>query len=99
MYLALTMRPDIAYMVALVSHFNVNPRHTHWEAVRHIFRYLKGTSELWLTYGVFNGGEKLLGYTDADGSMSKDHQVISEYAFLINGSMVTWSSKKQDVVS
>src|SRR5712692_2178497 len=84
-------------VVTFVSCFNMNPRHTHWEAVRWIFRYLKGTSELWLTYRVFNGSEKLLGYTDADGSMSEDHQVISGYAFLINGGTVTWSSKKQEV--
>ena len=56
-------------------------------------------SELWLTYGVFDGGDKLLGYTDADGSMSEDCQVISGYAFLIDGGVVTWSSKKQEVVS
>src|SRR5712692_10498139 len=55
-------------------------------------------SELWLTYGVFDGGDKLLGYTDANGSMSKDRRAISGYAFLIDGSAVTWSSKKQEVV-
>src|SRR5713101_3431508 len=31
--------------------------------------------------------------------MSKDRRAISGYAFLIDGGVVTWSSKKQEVVS
>ena len=41
---------------------------------------------------------KLLGYTDADGSMAEDRHAISGYAFLLDGGMVSWSSKKQDVI-
>src|SRR5882757_5907732 len=54
---------------------------------------------MWLTYGVFEGGERLLGYTDADGSVGEDRRAVSGYAFLIDGGAVSWSSKKQEIVS
>ena len=50
MYLAISTRPDIAYSVAKLAQFNTNPGRGHWQAVKHIFRYLKGTMDLKLTY-------------------------------------------------
>ena len=43
MYLALTTRPDIAYAARVLARFNSNPGLPHWQAVKHVFRYLKGT--------------------------------------------------------
>jgi hypothetical protein len=40
-----------------------------------------------------------VGYTDADGSMAEDRRAISGYAFLIDGGAVSWSSKRQEIVS
>ena len=97
MYAALGTRPDISYAVTNVSRFSSNPGTPHWDAVRRIYRYLLGTKDLRLTYG---GVEKaLVGYTDADGSMDEDRKAISGYAFLIDGGAVSWSSKKQEIVS
>lgn len=97
MYAALGTRPDIAYAVQTVSRFTSKPGLDHWEAVKRIFRYLKGTRELWLAYG---GNEKdLLGYADADGSMAEDRHAISGYAFILHGGAVSWSAKRQEIVS
>ena len=97
MYAALGTRPDIAFAVQTVSRFSSNPGLAHWEAVKRIFRYLKGTSELWLSYGIKN--MKLTGYTDADGSMAEDRHAISGYAFLIHGGAVSWSAKRQEIIA
>ncbi|KAF8650939.1 hypothetical protein AX14_008525 [Amanita brunnescens Koide BX004] len=43
--------------------------------------------------------QPLTGYTNADGSMGEDRRVISGYAFLINGGAVSWSTKRQEIVS
>ena len=86
-YAALGTRPDIAFAIQTVSHFSTKPGPAHWEAIKRIFCYLKGTSELWLSYGMKNG--KLTRYTDADGSMAEDRHVISRYAFLIHGGAVS----------
>ena len=51
MYASLGTRPDITYAVQTVSRFSINPGIEHWEAVKRIFKYLKGTKELWLSYG------------------------------------------------
>ena len=97
MYASLGTRPDITYAVQTVSRFSKNPGQAHWEAVKRIFRYSKGTKELWLTYG---GQEKdLKGYADADGSMAEDRHAISGYAFLLHGGAVSWAAKRQEIVS
>jgi transposase InsO family protein len=97
MYASLGTRPDISYAVTTVSRFSSNPGPAHWDAVRRIYRYLLGTKDLKLTFG---GVEKVLtGYADADGSMGEDRRAVSGYAFLIDGGAVSWSSKRQEIVS
>src|SRR6266704_750644 len=67
------------------------------EAVKKIFKYLKGSKDLWLMYG--QEAAKLEGYSDADGSMVEDRRAVSGYAFLINSGAVSWSAKCQEIVS
>jgi hypothetical protein len=97
MYATLGTRPDICFAVQTVSRFNVKPGLAHWEAVKRIFRYLKGTKDLWLGYG--GAARDLVGYADADGSMNEDRKAISGYAFMINGGAVSWSAKRQEIIS
>jgi hypothetical protein len=89
--------PDIAFAVSAVACFTANPGPAHWEAVKQIFHYLKGTHDLWLTYG--EASSPLEGYADADSSMSEDQRAISGYVFLIDRGAVSWSSKQQEIVS
>ena len=97
MYASLGTRPDISFAVQTVSRFASKPGMPHWEAVKRIFRYLKGTRELWLAYG--GKDKELKGYADADGSMAEDRKAISGYAFIINGGAVSWSAKRQEIIS
>ncbi|CAH9100551.1 unnamed protein product [Cuscuta europaea] len=46
MYAMVCTRPDIAHAVGVVNHFLSNPGKKHWEAVKWILRYLRGTSKL-----------------------------------------------------
>ena len=41
----------------------------------------------------------LEGFTDADGASQEHRHAISGYAFLIYGGAVSWSSKKQELVT
>jgi len=97
MYTVLETRPDIAYAIQVLSKYSKNPGEFHWEAVKRVFCYLRGTRELWLTYG--RAGENLVGFTDADGNMSEDRRTTSGYAFIINRGTVFWSAKRQEVVT
>ena len=73
MYLATSTRPDIAYTVSKLACFNSNPGKAHWAAVKHLFRYLKGTMDLKLTYGPDSSKpEMFCTYSDADFGMDPD---------------------------
>jgi hypothetical protein len=57
-------------------------------------------SELDQTSHLYGGIIKEMeGYADADGSMMEDRKAISGYGFIINGSAVSWSAKKQEIIS
>jgi Reverse transcriptase (RNA-dependent DNA polymerase) len=102
MYATIATRPDIAFAIGILSRFSTNPGRAHWEAVKRVFRYLKGTRELWLTFGNntcdASHSHDFIGYADADGSMQEDRHAISGYAFLIDGGAVSWSSKRQEII-
>ncbi|XXG84444.1 hypothetical protein AAC387_Pa10g1957 [Persea americana] len=82
--------PDICYAVGLVSRFQSNPGIAHWNAVKRIFRYLKGTKDMMLCY--LGGGLSLLAYRDSSFSDdSDDGKSTSGYVFLLGGGAISWS--------
>ena len=97
MYASVATRPDITFAVSTLSQFLENPGETHWEAVKRVFRYLSGTKALALTFG--EERHDLVGYTDADGASQEHRHAISGHAFLIDGGTVSWSSRKQELVT
>jgi hypothetical protein len=97
MYVAVTTCPDISFAVSTLSQFLDNPGEAHWEAVKHIFHYLKGTRDHTLTYGMER--QELHGYTDADRALQEHRHAISGHAFIIDGGAVSWSSWKQELVT
>ncbi|XP_059281032.1 14-3-3-like protein GF14 iota [Lycium ferocissimum] len=62
--------PDIAHAVGVVSRFMSNPEKQHWEAVKWIFRYLKGSSSSALYFRKSETG--LQGYVNADNGGDVD---------------------------
>ena len=64
MYLTAT-RPNLMYVVSLIAHFIEAPTMLHQQAVKRMFRYLKGTTELGIFYKK-GGEERLLAYSDSD---------------------------------
>ena len=97
MYAALGTRPDIAFAVQTLSQYSTKFGPAHWNAVKRVFSYLKGTKELWLTYG--HTRTELIGYADVDGSTAEDRHAVSGYAFIINGGAASWSAKRQSIIS
>src|SRR5580765_1363923 len=90
-------RPDISFATSTVAQFLDNPGSAHWEAVKTIYRYVLGTKDWSLVYG--GKTEDLQGFVDADGA-SQDHwQAISGYVFMLDGRAVSWTSKKQELVT
>ena len=50
MYLANTTRPDIFFSVNLLARYSSAPTRRHWNGIKHILRYLKGTTDMGLFY-------------------------------------------------
>jgi transposase InsO family protein len=102
MYLAISTRPDIAYTVGVLARFNSNPGVAHWKAVKHVFRYLKGTLDYKLTYGpnFTNSGIAFSAYSDADHGGDKDSgKSTGAYVVKIGTGAISWSSKLQTMVT
>ncbi|GKB24317.1 retrotransposon protein, putative, ty1-copia subclass [Tanacetum coccineum] len=55
MYLMVCTRPGIAYAVSVVSRYLANTGKNHWEAVKWILKYLRGTANVGLVYGTDRG--------------------------------------------
>ena len=92
-------RPDIAHAVSVVSQFMHAPSEDHMSAVWRIIRYLKSAPGKGLLFAK-NGHLEIEGYTDADwaGSVT-DRRSTSGYLTFVGGNLVTWRSKKQNVVA
>ena len=65
--------------------------------MKRIFRYLSGTRDLELTYGVEH--HDMLGFTDTDGAMQEHRHAISGNVFLIDSGAISWSSRKQELIT
>ena len=65
-YLACWTRPDIAFMVNKLCKFMSNPGDTHWQLLKHLLRYLKGTKHKGLLFDFSQPGTSgLHGYCDS----------------------------------
>ena len=50
MYLVNYTRPNIAFAVNLLVRYSSAPTQRHWNEIKHILRYLRGTTDLGLFY-------------------------------------------------
>ena len=91
-------RPDIAHVVGVVSRYMNNIGKEHWEEVKWMLRYLRGTATHALCFG---GSDTVLhGYVDLDMACDKDSsRSTTGYSFTISGITVSWILKLQKVVA
>ena len=76
-----------------------NPTKIHLLVAKRILRYLQGTRDFGLFY---KKGEKLelFGFTDSDYAGDQDdRRSTSGYVFMLGTRTISWSSKKQQIVS
>ena len=93
LYLTQCTRPNIAFSVNLLVRFSSAPTRRHWNCVKHILRYLRGTTDL----GLFYSKESTLkGYADS-GYLSDPRKARSQtaYVFTCGNTVISWQSTKQ----
>ena len=92
MYAMVCTRPDIAHALGVFSRYMANPGKEHWEAVKWLLRYLRGTSSTSLCFG--KGRVNLQGFVDADLGGDVDlSKSTSVFIYTIGGTAVSWMSR------
>ena len=103
LYIALASRPDIAFAVTYLCRFSNAFDKSHWDAVKHVLRYLKGSIDQVIRYERQESDVSTLApsaFCDADfaGDINT-RKSISAYVFLFAGGPVSWNASFQKVVS
>ena len=88
LYLMLGTRPDITYAVTKMAQYAANPSEEHLTKALYICKYLAGTTNYKLQYGLKQ--PRLYTYADADwASNLKSRQSTTEYLVLLSGTAIS----------
>lgn len=101
LYLSVNTRPDISYAVSFLSQFNTCCNSLHWNQAKRLLAYLKATPKLGLKYvKAENPTFNLIGYADASWANNPaDYRSYSGLCFTIDGSLISWESRKQKLTA
>ncbi|XP_019094533.1 PREDICTED: uncharacterized protein LOC109129941 [Camelina sativa] len=96
-YLTIT-RPDIFFAMNQASQQMKNPTVHHWNMVTRILKYIKGSPGQGIWMGR-NKNTELVAYCDDNYAGDRgDRRSTTGYCTFLGGNLVTWKSKKQNVV-
>ncbi|KAG5733847.1 hypothetical protein E4T56_gene4918 [Termitomyces sp. T112] len=103
LYLALCTCPDIAYAVGVLCRFNACPGPKHWQAVKHLMRYVRGTLDYKIEYSAdaaASSPSPFVAFADADHGGNLDNgRSTTGSILLVAGGAVSWMSKLQTIVA
>ena len=100
MYAMVCTRPDLSQAVSMVSRYMHDLGHGHWEAVKWILRYIKGTIDGLVFEKDSTGKQDCIGYVDSDyaGDLDKRRSTTG-YVFTLSQAPVSWRSILQSTVT
>ena len=104
MYAMVRTRHNLSYSASLVSRFMANPRKAHWQALKWILRYIKGSIGKSLVYGEVEGYQEntfvIEGFVDYDFAGCLDtRKSLTSYVFTAFGTAISWKASLQKVVA
>ncbi|XP_059650054.1 secreted RxLR effector protein 161-like [Cornus florida] len=99
LYLVNCTRPDIIFSVNLLARYSSAPTRRHWNGIKHILRYLRGTTDMGLFYSKAPNSQ-LIGYADA-GYLFDPQKTYSQtgYTFTCGDTAISWRSMKQTMIA
>ena len=98
-YAMVVTQHDLAYVVGVASRYISNPGWKHWEAVKHIIRYVRGIENAQLTFSSKKSTE-VEGYNDSHYAENLDNRKLtSGYIFTYNNAIISWRSKFQECMA
>ena len=99
MYSMVGTHPDLAHVVGVVSRFMSKPMKEHWQAVKWVMRYIKGSVDTRLSFKK-KGDFIVRGYCDSDYAGDLDQsKSTTGMVFTVGGNPVSWRSSLQKVVA
>jgi hypothetical protein len=101
-YAAICTRPDIQYAVNYLARFSACYDRTHWTAMKHLLRYIKGTLDRGIIFRKTQDSQtsKITAYTDADyDSCTLTRRSTTGHGIMWRGCLVSWKSKRQRTVA
>ena len=96
-YLTVT-RSDITFTVGVLSRFMHQLRETHWLTAIRVLPYIKSCLGKRLVYKK-QEHVRISGYLNSDYRDRGDRKSTTRYCTFVGENLVTWKSKRQDVVS
>jgi hypothetical protein len=91
-------RPELAFSVNQLCQHMHNPSTIHWSAAKRVLRYLKNSIDHGLLFT--KGSLHLQAFCDSDWAGSPDdRRSTSRFGVFLGPCLVSWSAKKQAVVS
>jgi hypothetical protein len=100
LYAATITRPNLSYFAGVLARYISKWNFEHYKAAKHLLRYIRGTSDLCLTFDANAGKQIVLGYADADWGGDLDtRRSTTGYVFKVFGGIVAWKSKRQSTVA
>lgn len=92
LYLNMT-RSNITFTVQQLSQHLQNPRSTHWQALTHLLKYLRGCPYMGLFF-LASSSFQLQAYCDADwATCHTNRRSIFEFCNFLGSSLISWKSK------
>ncbi len=101
LYLSRGSRPDITHSVMVLTKSMAKPGPKAMAKLKRVLRYLKGTTNIGITYTEdADGGDKLTAYADSDfaGDQDKGYSTTGVVLYLAGGPVV-WIAKNQTVLA
>ena len=94
MYAIVCTHLDILQAVSVVSRYMANPGKEHWQAVKWILRYLRGTANVVLVYyRAFTNSSSVVGFVDSDYAVDLDkNRSLTGYVFILFGCTISWKA-------
>jgi len=95
MYAMVCTMPDLAYVISTISWFMSNSKKQHWEVVKWVLQYLRGTARLDLIIQRLKTGNfrVLQGYVDANyaGDLNQ-RRSTTDYVFTVAECVISWKA-------
>lgn len=100
MYVMMYIRPDMAQVMSIVNKFLSNQGRVHWEVLKWILRYLRGTIDLSIMFNRPSSDTSIVGHVNADYARDLDtRRSTISYVYTLCGGLICWKSTVQSLVA